>query len=300
MNGNMLFKLIVTLSGILVFNIALFSAEIVAPTGIRWDLVDMENTGKIARISGKIGDGYMFLFSTGNTSLINVVANPDISDLVNKTPKCIKWLKLPSMNGWASFETNDKSNYIDVSKWENLSLDIRIEDDLLVSMQLDVYTYDLINGVSVKTGSKYLDMRVGEIGKSPGSWYTANFDLSKIVLSKGVAKLDNIQKIILTLNPCNCNTCNSTVYVDNLRLTRSFDISGVNDAVENKFNIYPVPVNNTIQITGVDGEVTIYNTIGVTVFHINDLLTKAIDVSNLECGFYIIKTKLGSQRFFKN
>ena len=120
-----------------------------------------------------------------------------------------------------------------------------------------------------------------------------------MILSTGVTKLDKIQKITLVLNPCYCNTCNSTVYIDNLRLTRSFDLTGLNDAIQPKFDIYPNPAGNIIQISDVDGEATIYNTLGVAVNHIDELNSKIIDISNLQSGFYIIKTKLGSQRFFK-
>jgi len=301
MKNIFLSKLIVVLNILFVFNSYLFSGEIIGTTTKRWDLVDMETNSKIARIYGKIGDGYKFLFSTNNFTQISVVSNPDILNTVNTTSKCISWIKLPSVNGWASFETNDKNEYVDLSKWENISFDLRITDADLASIQLDLYNYELLSGASIKVGSKYFDLRENEISKPKGSWYNLNFDLSKVVLSADVTKLDMIQKMTLMINPCHCSTCNTSVYIDNLRLTRSYEIpSDVNAINQSKFNIYPNPANNTLQIADVDGEVTIYNALGMAVIYINEFNSKIIDISMLNKGVYIVKTKFGSKHFLKN
>ena len=77
-------------------------------------------------------------------------------------------------------------------------------------------------------------------------------------------------------------------------------MSGIHNVIQPKFDIYSNPANNTIQIKGVDGKAIIYNNVGIALKQIQELNDKAVDVSDLAKGCYIIKTKLGSKQFLKN
>lgn len=67
-------------------------------------------------------------------------------------------------------------------------------------------------------------------------------------------------------------------------------------AAEGTFNVYPNPVTNTINISGVNGPVEIYNIAGV---HVMTIETNTADVSNLASGVYIAVTENAQVKFVK-
>ncbi len=74
-------------------------------------------------------------------------------------------------------------------------------------------------------------------------------------------------------------------------------ISSTNEvAAEGSFNVYPNPVTNTINISGVNGPVEIYNIAGV---HVMTIETNSADVSTLTSGVYIAVFDNQSVKFIK-
>lgn len=90
------------------------------------------------------------------------------------------------------------------------------------------------------------------------------------------------------------NAWNNTSVFGYLTLTGDPISSTQEVAAEGTFNVYPNPVTNTINISGVNGPVEIYNIAGV---HVMTIETNVADVSNLTSGVYIAVSGVDSMKF---
>lgn len=284
-------KLVLVISGLLFVSGSLFSQAITPPTGLRWDLADMETPGKIAAITSKDATED-FIFVTANSSELVIMDNPaGTTDAGNTTAKCIRWPKGPGY-AWSTFETLDKAKFIDMSQWEVLSFDVRVDGATLSEAQVN------LNSTTMELANKWVTMSVGGVARPQGMWYPVSVDLTTLAKKPGVTSFNNVQKITVFINQTRVTDEDRYVYVDNFRLTRKAG-TGLHDIKKQLFTIYPNPTTSILNVDGVEGKIEILNSLGQVVKTNTEFDSKSIDVSNLNNGYYFVKTTLGTQSFIK-
>lgn len=127
-------------------------------------------------------------------------------------------------------------------------------------------------------------------------WYQENISLGAGVLNDDTKQVMNIADYyVVVSDPYNtqlCNTVSNSVSISNCVLSTSFDS---NEGLA----MYPNPSKDKIHFTGVNGSVEFRDTRGVLLFTA-DNTDKAIDISSLKQGLYIVSVKsLNQDHLFK-
>lgn len=125
--------------------------------------------------------------------------------------------------------------------------------------------------------------------------------------SRDVVKLADIQRCTFLPTALRVQTAEVKDYPYESLTAVRFDLAGVTptgvkdvEAAASALRAFPSPAKNTISVAGVtDGVFEIYATDGRRVARVTDYDGSAIDISPLESGVYIIKTKAASTKFFK-
>jgi hypothetical protein len=279
-----------------------FAQEIKGPAELVWNQCDFESDAGIPVLSEDDPniESKNFKFLASNMETFQVVDNP-AKDLRNRSEKCLTFMRVPSWDGWFNFQTKDPNNYIDLSKWEKIVLDVRCPDVPLQSYILDLVYIDPVT----QEQSNYCRFDLWPNLSASNNWQTLTFDLAEIDYNTGfgASDLKKVNDFLMWYAVWDGSTSEVPVFIDNIRLTRSVvlpDGNGIEIVETGKLSVSPNPGAETILLKGVSGKVTVFNMSGAQMTAIpNYEEGAAINVNSWQKGMYIIQTEKGVLKFLR-